>query len=60
MQTCREDGVVLKPDRPITTPDWCFENGGKGETCDVFTTASFGTNVQYVRERKRECRLQGG
>lgn len=27
MQTCRGDGIVLKPDRPLTTTDWCFSHG---------------------------------
>ena len=27
MTTCRGDGVVLKPDKPVTTVDSCFREG---------------------------------
>eukprot|EP01062_Namystynia_karyoxenos_P070908 TRINITY_DN662_c0_g1_i2.p2 TRINITY_DN662_c0_g1~~TRINITY_DN662_c0_g1_i2.p2 ORF type:complete len:857 (+),score=267.23 TRINITY_DN662_c0_g1_i2:82-2571(+) len=27
MTTCRGDGVVLRPDRPVMTADWCFATG---------------------------------
>ena len=28
MTTCRADGTVLKPDRPVSTVDWCFTATG--------------------------------
>lgn len=38
MTTCRGDGKVLKPDRPITPPDECFRTGRP--TCQVYQTYS--------------------
>merc|ERR1711874_249482 len=48
MTTCRLDGTVLKPDRPLTTVDSCFRK--RNPTCSVYQTSSdhvgYGT-VQY-------------
>jgi hypothetical protein len=33
---CHVSGVVLKPDRPVTTTDACFVAGGKGEDCRIY------------------------
>jgi len=38
MATCRSDGKVLKPDRPVTPPDSCFRAGKP--TCQVYSTHS--------------------
>eukprot|EP00927_Polykrikos_kofoidii_P020312 TRINITY_DN19609_c0_g1_i1.p1 TRINITY_DN19609_c0_g1~~TRINITY_DN19609_c0_g1_i1.p1 ORF type:complete len:897 (-),score=123.03 TRINITY_DN19609_c0_g1_i1:77-2767(-) len=38
MTTCRGDGKVLKPDRPLTPPDSCFLAGNP--TCHVYYTYS--------------------
>lgn len=38
MTTCRGDGKVLKPDRPLTPPDACFLAGKP--TCQVYQTYS--------------------
>merc|ERR1712113_793308 len=38
MATCRADGKVLKPDRPLTPPDACFRAGKP--TCQVYQTYS--------------------
>merc|ERR1719382_2358976 len=38
MTTCRLDGVVLKPDRPIVTTDWCMMQADP--TCYVYTAYS--------------------
>lgn len=38
MMTCRGDGKVLKPDRPLTPPDACFLAGNP--TCKVYATHS--------------------
>jgi len=38
MTTCRADGKVLKPDRPITPPDSCFSE--RRPTCQVYQTYS--------------------
>merc|ERR1712113_702461 len=38
MATCRRDGKILKPDRPLTPPDACFRAGKP--TCRVYTTHS--------------------
>jgi len=38
MATCRKDGVILKPDRPITTTDQCFRDGDAH--CKVYHTFS--------------------
>jgi len=38
MTTCRADGLVLKPDRPLTPPDACFLAGNP--TCFVYQTYS--------------------
>jgi hypothetical protein len=40
MATCRSDGYVLKPDRPVTIPDYCFRNERLPEQCSVFHTYS--------------------
>jgi len=47
MTTCRADGQVLKPDRPLTPPDACFRQSKP--TCKVYLTHS---NVEgYGRVR---------
>eukprot|EP00666_Eupelagonemidae_sp_cell4sb_P005384 gene5384-23508_t len=33
MTSCRGDGVVLKPDRPVSTVDWCFKGTGSESSC---------------------------
>ena len=38
MQSCRSDGVILKPDVPVTTDDWCFGHTDPG--CLVYSTYS--------------------
>lgn len=38
MTTCRADGQVLKPDRPLTPPDACFLRGEP--SCFVYSTHS--------------------
>jgi len=38
MASCRGDGKVLKPDRPVTPPDSCFRAGKP--LCQVYTTHS--------------------
>jgi len=38
MTTCRQDGIVLKPDRPVSTSDWCFTQADP--TCKVYHTYS--------------------
>jgi len=38
MTTCRGDGKILKPDRPVTPPDACFREGSP--TCQVYQTYS--------------------
>jgi len=38
MTSCRDDGVVLKPDRPVSTSDWCFTQADP--TCKVYHTYS--------------------
>merc|ERR1711972_1084556 len=38
MATCRSDGKILKPDRPLTPPDACFRDGTP--TCQIYTTYS--------------------
>lgn len=38
MATCRKDGLVLKPDRPLTTPDACFLR--RQPLCQVYETHS--------------------
>jgi len=38
MTTCRADGTVLKPDRPLTPPDACFASGNP--RCQVYQTYS--------------------
>jgi hypothetical protein len=49
MTTCRKDGTVLKPDRPLTPPDYCFTL--RQPLCKVYHTysdiAGFGL-VHYV------------
>jgi hypothetical protein len=48
MSTCRGDGQVLKPDRPLTPPDACFRTGEP--TCKTYVTHSDVTGfgrVQY-------------
>jgi len=51
MTTCREDGVVLKPDKPVSTSDWCFRQADP--TCTVYHThsdvASQATDVSDAR-----------
>ena len=38
MTACRSDGTVLKPDKPVSSTDWCFSNGVP--TCRIFHTYS--------------------
>lgn len=38
MTTCRSDGTVLKPDRPVSTSDYCFTKADPG--CYVYLTHS--------------------
>lgn len=38
MATCRSDGYVLKPDKPVTTTDACFAMGNP--TCFIYHTYS--------------------
>eukprot|EP00911_Craspedida_sp_UC1_P001214 UC1_evm2s915 len=41
MTTCRADGKVLRPDRPISTVDDCFRGADKSDpTCHVYSTHS--------------------
>jgi hypothetical protein len=41
MTTCRADGVVLKPDRPVGTSDWCFRHSpSAAASCYVYSTFS--------------------
>eukprot|EP00937_MAST-01D_sp_MAST-1D-sp2_P002400 g2400.t1 len=41
MTTCRKDGVVLKPDAPVSTADYCFTAaGGNDPGCKVYTARS--------------------
>jgi len=41
MTTCRADGKVLKPDRPVSTSDWCFSSAVKYPSeCQVYHTYS--------------------
>jgi hypothetical protein len=38
MKTCRQDGMLLKPDKPATTIDRCFQpNGPAGEVWSTYT-----------------------
>ncbi len=43
LRTCRADGLVLKPDAPLATTDWCFRDDGAAarpaggpEACRVY------------------------
>merc|ERR1712072_960167 len=47
MTTCRADGQVLKPDRPLTPPDACFRQGNP--TCKVYLTHSDVNGLGRVR-----------
>jgi hypothetical protein len=47
MTTCRADGQVLKPDRPLTPPDACFSRGEP--TCKVYRTHSDVKGLGRVR-----------
>lgn len=38
MASCRSDGVVLKPDVPLTTSDWCWRHADP--TCLIYHTYS--------------------
>jgi len=38
MASCRADGVVLKPDAPLTTVDWCWRQ--RDPSCLVYSTHS--------------------
>ena len=38
MTTCRGDGMVLKPDRPVVPSDWCMLQADPG--CYVYETSS--------------------
>jgi len=38
LASCRSDGVLLKPDAPITTADECFRTGEDPSLCFVYTT----------------------
>jgi len=38
MTACRGDGVLLKPDKPVSTTDWCFTK--RDPTCFVYGTHS--------------------
>jgi len=41
MQTCRLDGTVLRPDRPLTPVDWCFLSaGGDDPMCFLYSSHS--------------------
>lgn len=41
MRSCSKDGVVLKPDRPLTTTDACFKSTGINQpTCHIYHTYS--------------------
>ena len=52
LRTCRSDGMILKPDRPIVLADACFHRGGDPYYCDVFVTlttiSSHLTHFLYV------------
>jgi hypothetical protein len=39
MSTCRKDGKILKPDRPLTVTDACFR--ARNPTCKVYETFSY-------------------
>ena len=39
MTTCRADGQVLKPDKPVSISDYCFKNGDPSK-CSVYHTFS--------------------
>jgi len=58
MTTCRADGTVLKPDRPLTPPDACFAAGKP--MCQVFQTysdVSRDYRVQYYFNNDGEAPL---
>ncbi len=40
MATCRKDGLVLKPDVPLTTVDECFREK-QPEKCYIYHTYSY-------------------
>ena len=46
MSTCNSRGEILKPDKPVTTPDYCYINGKKGEDCVSYSTSS-GSNIYF-------------
>ncbi|GMH62059.1 hypothetical protein TrLO_g8075 [Triparma laevis f. longispina] len=46
MSTCNADGLILKPDMPVTTPDYCYLGGKKGEDCMAYFTVS-GNNYYF-------------
>lgn len=39
MSACRGDGIILKPDRPVSTTDNCFRTGGN-PSCFIYHTYS--------------------
>lgn len=47
MTTCRGDGQVLKPDRPLTPPDACFRRGEP--SCRTYVTHSDVAGLGRVR-----------
>eukprot|EP01063_Lacrimia_lanifica_P006557 TRINITY_DN1403_c2_g1_i1.p1 TRINITY_DN1403_c2_g1~~TRINITY_DN1403_c2_g1_i1.p1 ORF type:complete len:750 (+),score=268.71 TRINITY_DN1403_c2_g1_i1:63-2312(+) len=61
MTTCRADGVVLKPDKPVATVDWCFAQADP--TCTVYATHSdvpgLGAPVQYWYSDEARPLLRG-
>jgi len=48
LASCRKDGYILKPDRPLSPPDACFTRE-KPESCYLYTTYSDVTGLGRVR-----------
>ena len=44
MMTCRGDGVVLKPDKPVTTVDSCFRE----EVARLFCPTLFSKSILVI------------
>jgi len=62
MTTCTKDGTVLKPDRPVTTTDWCFTKADPA--CFVYATHSdipgFGRATYHFNNRDTYDTLEAG
>ena len=56
MQSCRSDGVIPKPDVPVTTDDWCFGHTDPG--CLVYSTSEIGVRPRHPLTRRRALRAE--